>query len=85
MSCPPLTDAERAVLKARLARYEKAYDDIVTGGAIKRFVDQNGEQVEYTAANASNLYTLIQGIKAQLDCGFARRYRPRPIGFLFPR
>ena len=24
-------------------------------------------------------------LKAMIDCQFARRYKPRPVGFLFPR
>lgn len=85
MNCPPLSPQERAALKARIAKLEVAYDAIMSGGAIKRFVDQNGEQVEYTAASADKLLAYINSLKSQLDCGFARRYRPRPMGFVFPR
>lgn len=72
-------------LKLRIAKLEAAYDDILAGRAIKKFVDQNGEQVEYNTANAANLLAYINSLKAMLDCGFARRYKPRPIGFVFPR
>lgn len=85
MSCQPLTPEERAALQARIAKLEAAYDDILSGKAVKRFVDQNGEQVEYTTANAGNLLAYINRLKADLNCAFARSYRPRPMGFVFPR
>jgi hypothetical protein len=85
MSCLPLTPEERVAFKARINKLEVQYDDIMSGKAVKRFVDQNGETVEYTAANASNLRAYIDKLKADLDCVFARRYRPRPMGFVFPR
>lgn len=85
MSCQPLTPEERAAIKARITRLEASYDAIMTGRAVKKFVDQNGEQVEYTTANAGNLLKLINELKAMVDCTFARGYKPRPMGFLFPR
>jgi hypothetical protein len=81
----PLTQAEITAIKARIVKFEAAYDDIISGKAIKRFVDQNGEQVEYTAANAAKLLAFINELKAMIDSTFARRYKPRPIGFVFPR
>lgn len=85
MSCPPLTDAEKARLRQRIRQLEDAYDAIMAGTAVRRFVDQNGEQVEYNTANAAKLLQYINELKAQLDCGFARQYKPRPMGFVFPR
>lgn len=85
MSCQPLTPAEITAIKARIVKLEAAYDDILSGKAVKKFVDQNGEQVEYTTANAAKLLAFINELKAMIDCQFARRYKPRPVGFLFPR
>lgn len=85
MSCQTLTPAEIAAIRARITKLEGQYDDILSGRAIKRFVDQNGEQIEYTAANAEKLLAFINSLKAMIDGCFARRYRPRPIGFVFPR
>lgn len=85
MACTTLTAEERAALKTRIATLEAAYDDIVSGKAIKRFVDQNGEQVEYNTANASTLLAYIRNLKSELDCSYAKAYKPRPVGFLFPR
>lgn len=85
MSCETLTPGEKAAIRARITKLEAIYDDILSGRAIKKFVDQNGEQVEYSVANASKLRSFIDSLIAMIDCGFARRYKPRPIGFVFPR
>lgn len=85
MGCKPLTDAEKAALRIRIRKLEDQYDAIMSGTAVKRFVDQNGEQIEYTTANADKLLAYIQSLKADLDCAFARQYRARPMGFIFPR
>lgn len=85
MACGSLTTEERAALRTRIATLEAAYDDIVSGRAIKRFVDQNGEQVEYNSANASTLLAYIRNLKSELDACFGRAYKPRPMGFVFPR
>ena len=85
MSSEQLSSAEKAALKIKIAKLEQNYEDIISGRAVKRFVDQNGEQVEYTAANSSKLLDYINALKAKVDCSFAKRFRPRPIGFLFPR
>jgi uncharacterized protein (DUF885 family) len=85
MNCNTLTPDEIASIKARIVKLEASYDALMSGGAIKRFVDQNGEQVEYTAASASGLLAYINSLKAQIDACFARGYKPRPIGFVFPR
>lgn len=85
MSCQPLTEQERAAIKARITKLEAAYDELISGQAIKKFVDQNGEQVEYSVANSSKLLDLINQLKAMIDCSFRRRYQPKPIGFVFPR
>ena len=85
MGCTPLTEAEKAALRIRIASLEKQYDDLLSGRAVKRFVDQNGEQVEYTTANTDRLLAYIQSLKADLNCAFAKRYKARPMGFIFPR
>lgn len=85
MSSTTLTPTEIAAIKVRIAKLETAYDDILSGRAVKRFVDQNGEQVEYTTANAARLLAFINELKSMIDCSFKRRYKPRPVGFVFPR
>lgn len=84
MACT-MTAEEKAALKVRIATLEAAYDDIITGKAIKRFVDQNGEQVEYNTANASTLLAYIRALKSELDCAGTAGYKPKPLGFVFPR
>lgn len=80
-----LTPTEIAAIRVRITKLESQYDDLLSGKAIRRFVDQNGEQVEYTAANVSRLLAFINELKAMVDCNFKRTYKARPIGFLFPR
>lgn len=78
-----LTDAEKTVYRERLRKAEIAYDALMTGKSVKRFVDQNGETVEYTAANADRLASYIESLKQLLDCNRARARAPRPLRFLF--
>jgi hypothetical protein len=85
MSCQTLTPEEKIAIKAKIVRLEAAYDDLLSGKAIKRFVDQNGEQVEYTPANADKLLAYIKQLTALVNPQFARCFKPRPIGFIFPR
>lgn len=61
-----LTTAERATLTARLADAESSYHSVVTGQAARVFVDQNGERIEYTAANAARLSAYIAELKRLL-------------------
>jgi len=85
MACETLTAEQRAALRTRIATLENAYDEIISGRQVRRFVDQNGEQVEYNAANASTLLAYINRLKSELDCSFGRAYKPKPISFVFPR
>lgn len=49
----------------------KAYHALVTGTSPRVVVDQSGERVEFTAANAGRLYNYIQMLESQLSvaCG----------------
>lgn len=74
------------VLTTRLAQAEEAQHDIMTGKAVRRFIDQNGESVEYSRANIAQLASYIANLKAQiaeLD-GTAPAFRG-PIRFTFGR
>lgn len=55
--------------KALLDEARKAYHALVTGTSARVIVDQNGERVEFTAANRSNLYAYIQMLETQLGAG----------------
>jgi hypothetical protein len=85
MSSTTLTPSERAAIRVRITKLEEAYDAIVSGKALKRFIDQNGESVEYNTGNLAQLLKLINELKSMIDCSFNRRYKPRPVGFVFPR
>lgn len=80
---PQLSPAERAIYQARLTDATSKRHDIVTGTAVKRFVDQNGEQVEYSAANLTALDAYIRSLEELLNPCVAAYNRPRPIGFTF--
>lgn len=53
-----------ATLTERLAEAEAAYHDLQTGRMARVFVDQNGERVEYVAANRAGLAAYIRELKA---------------------
>lgn len=61
-----LTAEERQKLKARLEDAEDSFHLVMTGQSARVFVDQNGERIEYTAANASRLQAYIATLKSQL-------------------
>ena len=56
----PLTDAER------LVDAETALHELNVGRSARVFVDQNGERLEYTAANRGALRTYIEELKAKI-------------------
>lgn len=57
---PTLTAAQR------LVEAEDAYHQLVTGTSARVFVDQNGERIEYTAANRGALQAYIQQLKIEI-------------------
>ncbi len=62
----PLTDEERILYTARLKEAEAAYHQVALGGGVRTFVDQNGERVEYNAANRAGLRAYILELKLAL-------------------
>ncbi len=54
---------------AMLQDARKAYHALVTGTSPRVVVDQNGERVEFTAANRQSLYNYISQLEAQLGVG----------------
>jgi tRNA A37 methylthiotransferase MiaB len=54
-------------LQQRLERAEQAYHDLMVGQSVRVLVDQNGERIEYTAANSAKLSAYIQSLRAQLS------------------
>lgn len=74
MTCP--------YTKEQLAAVRADYAALVSGNKARVIVDQNGERVEFTAANAQRLYALIQEMAACLESGSTPRPN-RPMGFYF--
>lgn len=77
-----VTDVE--TLQTWLSEARVAYRSLVTGKSVRVFVDQNGERIEYTAANAARLAAWIQEIQAAIDALQNGRSRPAgPLRFWF--
>jgi len=75
-----LTSEQRAVLEARLTEAQTAYHNLQLGTSARVVVDQNGERVEYTAANSSKLRAYITELEALL-AGKSTRARPMKVWF----
>lgn len=58
-----------ATLQQRLDAAEEAYDRLMTGRQVRVYVDQNGERIEYTAANRAALLAYIADLRRQLGTG----------------
>lgn len=74
-------------LKAKLKQAKDAYHELMTGTSVRVFVDQNGERVEYTAANAARLSSYIRQLEKAISSGncnaFGDPSKTGPIGFYF--
>ena len=53
-------------MTAWLAEAEKAQHSLMMGGSVRVTVDQNGERVEFTAANADRLAKYILWLRHEL-------------------
>lgn len=53
-------------LQEQLEIAETAYLQLITGKAPRVVVDQNGERVEFAAANATKLLQFIQRLKSEI-------------------
>jgi hypothetical protein len=51
----------------QLAQAQLEYHNLMTGMKVRVFVDQNGERVEYTNANAVRLKQYIQELERTLN------------------
>ncbi len=69
---------------AKLQEAKDAYHALLTGKTARVVVDQNGERVEFVAANAASLLSYIQTLEAEcLRVVLGNRPRPGPFGFIF--
>jgi hypothetical protein len=73
----PLTTAQK------LAEAEQAYHEIITGVAVSRYVDQNGESVSYSKANAKDLLAYIAYLKNLLAEEAGATAHRGPLRFVF--
>ena len=71
-----LTPERRIILQARLDAAEAAYDKLMSGKAVRVLVDQNGERIEFTSANASRLAAYIVDLQTQLGLAQVRVVGP---------
>ncbi len=53
-------------LQEKLDDAEAKYHQLLTGTLARVYVDQNGERIEYTAANAGRLSAYIQRLRDQI-------------------
>lgn len=66
-----MTPAERAKYTAWLEAAEKSYNELMIGGGVRVYVDQNGERIEYSSANSTKLLQYINGLRNMLGlCPF---------------
>lgn len=61
-----LTEADRAKYTQWLADAEAAYQKLVTGQAVRVFVDQNGERIEYAVGSLNRLQGYIASLQSKL-------------------
>lgn len=67
----------------QLDEARKAFHLLNTGRMARVVVDQNGERVEFTAANRTSLYNYIMLLEAELRVGGPAVPTNGPVGFLF--
>lgn len=70
-------------LQTWLAEAQTAYHNVVIGGGVTVVVDQNGERVEYSRANASTLAKYIATLQAQINAMLGVAVTGGPLKFLF--
>lgn len=61
-----LTDEERAQYQANLTAATQAYHNVMVGGAVREFHDQNGERIVYSSGNRAQLLGYINWLRLTL-------------------
>ena len=59
--------ADLAQLQTWLTEAQNAYHTVMLGGGVTVVVDQNGERIEYSRANATSLAKYIASLQAQIN------------------
>jgi hypothetical protein len=66
---------------------DKAYMDLMTSKSLRVVVDQNGERVEYSTANAVGLLAYIRGLAQRcpsyVPLALAGDFHRRPMRFVY--
>lgn len=53
-------------LKKQLDEATDAYHQLMTGGSVRVYVDQNAERIEYSASNKQNLWNYIISLRSMI-------------------
>ena len=77
-----LSSEQTAILTQRLADATTAYHQLMIGRSASTVVDQNGERVTFTAANADLLKAYIDDLKSQLGL-VDKSQMPTAFRFIF--
>lgn len=72
-----------ACQQQQLDSAREAYHNLVTGRMARVVVDQNGERVEFTPANATRLHAYIQALEAECRAANNGGRTRGPFGFIF--
>lgn len=67
----------------KLQAAKDAYHNLMTGKMARVVVDQNGERVEFVAANASRLAAYIKQLEAECAADAGAPRSTGPFGFIF--
>lgn len=67
--------------RAMLDEARQAYHNLQLGLSARVVVDQNGERVEFTAANRNSLYLYIQQLEQDLGTACGSQAAPNPASF----
>ena len=68
-----------ASIRERYEQAVEAYDKLMRGEAVRVFVDQNGERIEYAPANAAKLAAYISELKRSLDLASGKQQPRGPM------
>lgn len=73
----------KAAKALQLKDARDAYHSLMTGTMARVIVDQNGERVEFTAANQTKLAAYISQLEIEIGCGVSPLANLRPAQFYF--
>ena len=80
--CPTLTEQERTQYQGYLDAATAAYHNVMVGGSVREFHDQNGERIVYSSSNRAQLLGYINWLRAQLGLGPLCGFTAPPAGVI---